>query len=223
MQPGNRIRIALQKTGKLAQGSQDLLQQCGINVFPDKNQLFLQDHSAGVDVFFARDDDIPTFLDSGVCDLGIIGRNVFEEYCEENAKACEELELIAPLGFSKCQLSLAIPKESAYRNLQDLEGASIATSYPNILKKFLLKNNINAKIVVLRGSVELAPKMGIADIICDLVSSGATLRANGLIPFMTVMNSEAVLVSNKTASLSNKKMFFNQLFSRINLLKAEAV
>ena len=215
MKEKRKIRIALQKSGRLAEGSQSLLQKCGMKLNSNKNQLFIQDDAFGIEFIFARDDDIPGLIKSGVCYLGIIGENLLKEYCGKNKERCEAFEIIMPLGFSRCRLSIAIPKREEYKKLEDLCGKTIATSYPKILNHFLEKNHIDAKIVSMHGSVELAPQIGIADLICDLVSSGATLKENGLREFIKVMKSEAILVKNKALNISSHKLFLERFILRI--------
>ncbi len=211
----NKIRIALQRSGRLAEGSLSLLEKCGIKVQVTKNQLLTQDNKFGIDFIFARDDDIPGLVETGICDLGIIGQNLLDEYCGDNQDRCKILEIVMELGFSKCKLSIAIPKGQNYKSINDINGKIIATSYPNSLGSFLKQNNIDAKIVTMHGSVELAPQIGIADLICDLVSSGATLNENGLQEFMLVKESEAILIANQANLTAEKQELLARLILRI--------
>lgn len=208
----NILRIALQKTGRLAEGSVFMLEKCGIKV--TRHKLLTQDKDFKVDFMFCRDDDIPGFVEIGVCDLGIIGQNLLEEYLASH-QSKNLIKVIMPLGFARCRLSISGLKNMSY-TLEGLNTKTIATSYPNILKTFLAKNNINAKVVIMHGSVELAPQLGVADFICDLVSSGATLNENGLQEFAQVMQSEAVLVGNIDRFNQDQNQLLDRLTLRIN-------
>ncbi|MFC3907582.1 ATP phosphoribosyltransferase [Legionella dresdenensis] len=210
MSAPQKLTIALQKSGRLANGCQELLARCGIKACPDKNQLFVQDEVFGISFIFARDDDIPGLLLNGVCDLGIVGLNLLAE------NESPALNILLPLGFSKCRLSLAVSDTRQINNLAGIEGKTIATSYPRLLKNFLVANGISANIVTMHGSVELAPKIGIADLICDLVSSGATLRENGLQELLPIFESEAVLVSNDKKLTADKQAVLDRLLLRMN-------
>jgi ATP phosphoribosyltransferase len=209
------MRIALQRSGRLAEGSLSLLEKCGIKVQVTKNQLLTRDSKFGIDFIFARDDDIPGLVETGICDLGIIGKNLLDEYCGDNQDRCKILKIVMELGFSRCKLSIATPKGQNYKSINDLNGKIIATSYPNSLGNFLKQNNIDAKIVTMHGSVELAPQIGIADLICDLVSSGATLNENGLQEFIPVKESEAILIANKANLTDEKQELLARLILRI--------
>jgi ATP phosphoribosyltransferase len=155
--------------------------------------LLRKAENAPVDLMLIRDDDIPSFVASGACDYGIVGENVLYE-AQSRAERLKSLEIVLKLGFARCSLKLASPKDGAIRALEDLQGRSIATSYPGLTARFLAERGIEAEMVEMGGSVEVAPRMGVADAICDLVSTGATLEANGLAAFETVLDSEAVLV-----------------------------
>jgi len=208
--------IALQKTGRLAEGSLYLLDKCGINIKIKNNQLLTQDNDFGLNFIFARDDDILGLIATHTCDLGVIGENVLVEYRHNNVETSDMLEVVMPLGFSKCRLSLAVPKAQRYQSLSDLNGKVIATSYPKTLSHFLNQNQIQAQIVTMHGSVELAPQIEIADLICDLVSSGATLSENGLHEFMQVLSSQAMLVRTKNTLSQHKQKLLDRLIMRIN-------
>lgn len=211
-----RLSIALQKAGRLADGCINLFQKCGIKIRISKDQLLVQNDDFGIDFIFARDDDIPGFIENGVCDIGIIGENLLEEYNTSS------IDIIEKLGFAKCRLSLACLKTAIYSGIQAINGKTIATSYPNILSKFLKKNKIVAKIVTMHGSVELAPQIGIADLICDLVSSGGTLKENGLQELDIISTSEAVLIRKNTPFPDSKQILLNRLLLRIKaILQAE--
>lgn len=204
-----KLSLALQKSGRLSDGCIALFKSAGINIRKSSNQLLVQDEDFGIDFIFARDDDIPGLVENGVCDLGIVGENLLQEY------NIDAVKIIAKLGFAKCRLSIAFPKEGDYSSVNDLNGKSIATSYPKTLAKFLDENNVKSKIVTMHGSVELAPQIGIADMICDLVSSGATLKENGLMEFMALARSEAVLIAQNGVFPEQKERLLDRLLLRI--------
>ena len=181
------IRIAIQKSGRLNQDSLALLKSCGISIDNGKDQLKAAARNFPMEVFFLRNGDIPQYLRDGVVDLAIVGSNLLIE-------KGNDLKIIEPLGFSKCRVSLAVPKGVAFKNIQDLDGKNIATSYPNTVSQFLKEKNINADIHVINGSVEIAPNIGLADAICDIVSSGSTLFKNNLKEVVEIVKSQAVLV-----------------------------
>jgi len=185
-----RLRIAVQKSGRLADRSLDLVRDAGLRVVKGNNDLLYRVENYPIDLLRVRDDDIPTFVADGVCDLGIVGENVLEEARNGGPTA----EVIMPLGFGRCTLKLAVPPTLDYAGPASLEGLRIATSYPKILRRYLDDQNIKADIVVMRGAVEVAPRLKLAAAICDLVSTGATLEANGLMARETVFGSEAVLI-----------------------------
>ncbi|MEO7924007.1 MAG: ATP phosphoribosyltransferase [Chitinophagaceae bacterium] len=202
------LKIAIQKSGRLHDGSLKLLQESGIDVSNGNSQLRIQATNFPVELFFLRDDDIPEYVQDGVADIGFVGENVVEE-------KSKEVSVIEKLGFGKCRLSIAIPKNE--RGF-DLNGKRIATSYPRILSGFLKSNNISATIHEISGSVEIAPKIGLADAICDLVSSGSTLFSNELVESQTILNSEAVLISNKYLS-TEKQIILDRLLFRIRSVR----
>lgn len=185
-----RLRIAVQKSGRLADRSLDLVRDAGLRVVKGNNDLLYRVENYPIDLLRVRDDDIPTFVADGVCDLGIVGENVLEEARNGGPVA----EVIMPLGFGRCTLKLAVPPTLDYAGPASLEGLRIATSYPRILQRYLDAQGVNADIVVMRGAVEVAPRLKLAAAICDLVSTGATLEANGLMARETVLESEAVLI-----------------------------
>lgn len=187
-----RIKIALQKKGRLFDDSLSLLKSCGLHVNISKDALFCRVREMPIDILFVRDDDIPQLIDTGKCDLGIVGRNVLAEYRLETLGST--IEEIMPLDFAHCTLSIAVPNGRSYAGPRDLDGLRIATSYPAILADFLMRNQITAEVVHLSGAVEIAPRMKIADVIFDLVSSGATLTANNMRAVEDVLESEALLV-----------------------------
>ena len=214
------LRIAMQKSGRLAEGSDQLLTKCGIKLKSRSNQLVTCDDSFGIEFLFVRDDDIPGMIESGVCDIGIFGENLLREYVSRSVVQVSKLETILPLGFSKCRLSLAAPKEFPYSKLSDLNGKVIATSYPNTLRNFLNASDIEANVVTMHGSVELACHIGVADLICDLVSSGATLYENALKEILTISQSEAVLVQAQAPLNSYKSKLVEKLVLRIKGVQA---
>jgi len=192
----NRLRIAVQSKGRLAEGGTELLKKCGLRFAYGRDKLHQRAENMPVDLMLVRDDDIPNFVASGACDYGIVGENVLREQWLDQDRS-QELEVALPLGFAKCTLKLAAPNEGPIKSIADLAGRTIATSYPGITSSFFSKHDIQADLVEMRGSVEVAPRLKIADAICDLVSSGATLEANGLQAFETVLESQAVLIRRK--------------------------
>ena len=187
----NKITIAIQRKGRLFDSSKDLLIKSGINFSTSGDKLLARSSNMNIDILLVRDDDIPSLVSKGVADLGIVGQNVLAEQVASNKKITAKSVL--NLGFSKCRLAFAKPVNSKLRSLKN---KIIATSYPGLVKKFLKAKNISAEVIKINGSVELTPYIGIADCICDLVSSGATLDANNLIEFKTLMDSEAVLIAS---------------------------
>lgn len=206
------LRIAVQSKGRLFEDTMALLSEADIKLSTSKRTLLTQASNFPVEVLFLRDDDIPQCVANGVADLGIVGENEF-------AERKEEAEITYRLGFSKCRLSLAIHKEIEYPGLQWFNGKKIATSYPGILQNFLDENSIKADIHVITGSVEIAPGIGLADAIFDIVSSGSTLISNNLKEVETVMKSEALLISNKNLT-DEKKEILKELLFRIEAVKA---
>jgi len=190
------IRIAIQKSGRLNTESLALLKSCGIAIDNGKDQLKAAARNFPVEVFFLRNGDIPQYLRDGVVDLAILGSNTLVE-------KGQDLEIIEQLGFSKCRVSIALPKGSTYTGVNDLAGKKIATSYPNTVKQFLKENQIEADLHIINGSVEIAPNIGLADAICDIVSSGSTLFKNNLTEVVRILDSEAVLVQG--AKLTEKQ------------------
>ncbi|MCQ2084072.1 MAG: ATP phosphoribosyltransferase [Bacteroidaceae bacterium] len=206
------LRIAVQSKGRLYEETMSLLTESGISLGAGKRTLLVQAGNFPVEVLFLRDDDIPQSVAGGVADVGIVGENEFVER-QENA------EIIKRLGFSRCRLSLAIPKAADYKGLEWFNGKKIATSYPGILKNFLQKNNIDAQTHVITGSVEIAPGIGLADAIFDIVSSGSTLVSNNLKEVEVVMQSEALLIGNPNLS-GEKQEILKELLFRFDSVKA---
>ena len=188
----DRLRIAIQKNGRLGEPARALLGSCGLSWRESPDRLFCYGDNAPVDLLLVRDDDIPGLIDSGLCDLGIVGRNVLAEQASERGKQANFREWRA-LGFGGCRLSLAVPEDWDWQSPAQLRGRRIATSYPALTRAWLQAQGVDADVVVLNGSVEIAPRLGQADVVCDLVSSGATLSANQLKPVCDLLLSEAVL------------------------------
>lgn len=209
------LKIAIQKSGRLSENSLKLLKECGIDIDNGLNKLKAEASNFPIEVFFLRDDDIPQYVEDGVANIGIVGENVL---LEKN----KSLTLVSKLGFGKCRLSLAIPKEQSYKSIKDLNGKRIATTYSTILSGYLKSQNIKADIHEISGSVEIATSIGLADAICDLVSSGSTLFTNGLKEVEVVLKSEAVLVANKQLGKEEQKILSKLLFRMNAVRKAKS-
>jgi ATP phosphoribosyltransferase len=201
------IRIAIQKSGRLQDQSLALLNECGLNIDTGKSQLKAPARNFPAEILFLRDDDIPQYVEDGVADIGIIGENVFIE-------KQKGIEILERLGFAKCKLSIAIPRGVNYPGTEYLNGKKIATSYPFIVGNFLKEKGISAEIHEISGSVEIAPGIGLAEAICDIVSTGSTLLSNGLVEVEQVLRSEAVLVASKNLE-TWKTDLINKLIFRI--------
>ena len=210
----NKLKIAIQKSGRLSESSLKLLKECGIDIDNGLNKLKAEASNFPIEVFFLRDDDIPQYVADGVADIGIVGENVL---LEKN----KSLKVVEKLGFGKCRLSIAIPKDQNYKSIKDLNGKRIATTYSTILAKYLKKQNVKAEIHEISGSVEIAPSIGLADAICDLVSSGSTLFTNGLKEVEVVLKSEAVLVSSKELKKEQQVILDKLLFRMQSVRKAK--
>jgi ATP phosphoribosyltransferase len=212
----NRIRIAIQKSGRLSEESLRLLMSCGITIKPRKDQLFCHSENFPLDVLLVRDDDIPSLVAEGICDYGIVGTNLLQEQALASKNSNNNLYVtIRYLGFAFCKLAIAVPTEFSYQGLSSLENRRIATSYPNLLNDFLNTNNINAEVITLSGSIEIAPRLGISDCVCDLVSTGATLEANNLIEAHTIFESQAVLIRTKRELVQETKRIADIFQNRI--------
>jgi ATP phosphoribosyltransferase len=205
------LKIAIQKSGRLYDDSVKLLKECGIHLNNGHKQLKTVAENFPLEVYFLRDDDIPQYVYDGVADIGIVGENVLLE-------KAKHIDLVYRLGFGKCRLSIAVPKTVTYQSVSDLSGLKIATSYAGILQKYLDEKNIIAEIHEISGSVEIAPGIGLADAICDLVSSGSTLFTNGLKEVEVILQSEAVLTANKNLSPANTALL-EKLIMRMNSVK----
>ncbi|MDD4617123.1 MAG: ATP phosphoribosyltransferase [Alphaproteobacteria bacterium] len=209
-----RIRIALQKSGRMADNSMELLIKCGLHVDRSREELFCRIKELPVDLLLIRDDDIPGFVSDGVCDLGIVGENVFAER-RAGAKEAFGASILERLNFSHCRLSIAVPENGPISSVADLANKTIATSYPNLLQAFLNENNIQAHKLEMSGSVEVAPRLRIADAICDIVASGATLMANNLRELTTVLKSEALLIRSSAMLSPEKEAVIRRLLARM--------
>ncbi|MDB5231596.1 MAG: phosphoribosyltransferase [Chitinophagaceae bacterium] len=205
-----KLKLAIQKSGRLHEDSVKLLKECGIDISNGVNKLKADAANFPIEVFFLRDDDIPQYVEDAVADIGFVGENVVYE-------KQKQVEVIDKLGFGKCRLSLAINKNEEYSS-NYLQGKRIATSYPVILQKYLTEQNINAEIHEISGSVEIAPGIGLADAICDLVSSGSTLFMNGLKEVETILQSQAILIKNKSLNAELQQVLDKLLF-RIQAVK----
>jgi ATP phosphoribosyltransferase len=206
------LKIAVQKSGRLFEHSLQLLKECGIEINYGNKQLKAVALNFPVEIYFLRDDDIPQYVFDRVADVGFVGENVVYE---KN----KDIEVVSKLDFGHCRLSIAVPKNMDYRSIADLQNLKIATSYTGLLQNFLDDNKVDAEIHEISGSVEIAPGIGLAQAICDLVSSGSTLITNGLKEVEVILNSEAVLVANKNLSAENKKIL-TSFQMRIDAVKA---
>ena len=214
-QPQDRLRIAVQKKGRLADNSFAMLKKCGLKFSIRGDGLLARVKNVPIDLLLLRDDDIPSFVATGASDLGIAGENVLVEEVLTTAGGMDAF-IDRRLGFSRCKLCLAADAEGPITSARDLVGTKIATTYPGVLGQYLKDNKIAATSVVMKGAVELAPSIGLAESICDLVSSGATLEANGLAAFDTILNSEAVLIKSSRALSDAKQNIYERLVSRID-------
>ncbi len=208
----SKLRLAVQKSGRLNEDSLKLLKAIGISIDNGKDQLKASSRNFPLEVFFLRNGDIPQYLRDGVVDVAIIGENVIVE-------KGENISVVEKLGFSKCKVSIAVPKDSKANSLKDLAGKRIATSYPNTVEKYLKEANIDAQLHIINGSVEIAPNIGLADGICDIVSSGSTLFKNGLKEIEVLLKSEAVLVKSPKISQDNQAILEKIQFRLQSVLK----
>jgi ATP phosphoribosyltransferase len=206
-----RIRLAIQKSGRLSDRSLNIIRECGIDYRNSSKKLLATCSNFPMDILFLRDDDIPGYVEDGVADIGIVGQNIVKE------KRCD-VEVISKMGFSRCRLSIAVPREFEYQNINDLSGKAIATSYPNVLGEYLREQGIYADIHEISGSVEIAPGIGLANAVCDIVSTGSTLISNGLKEVETVMESEAVMIATSDM-VDEEKAILEQLLFRIEAVR----
>ncbi len=216
--PEQRIKIAVQKTGRLTDHSVELLERCGLTLTKSKDQLIYYGENMPIDLLLVRDDDIPGLVSEDICDLGIVGLNVVEEK-RLNLEAGGNAGLfkqIYELDFGHCRLALAAPEGTEYSGPESLEKSRIATSYIGILSNYLNKNNIDAETVYFSGAVEIAPKLGRADFICDLVSTGSTLKANGLTEVEVLLESEAVVIQTQAPLGADKQALVDKILQRLD-------
>jgi ATP phosphoribosyltransferase len=214
--PTNKLRVGVQKKGRISQDSLQLIRDTGIEFTSRQGTLFTEATNFPMEIIFLRDDDIPEYVADGTLDVGVVGHNEIEE---KN----EQLEIVKYLGFAKCHLSIAVPVNSGVKKVEDLEGLAIATSYPNTLRRFLQARGVRANIQEISGSVEIAPGIGLADAICDIVQTGSTLVVNGLKEIETVFYSEAVLVANPDMCTEKKELLEKFLFRLESYIKAKHV
>jgi len=216
MKPRDRLRIAMQKSGRLTEPALDLLNRCGLTFRQSRDKLFLFGEGEPVDLLLVRDDDIPGLIAQGVCDLGIVGRNVLSEFQLTAGREGPALSEWRSLGFGRCRLSIAVQQEFDYREPAQLQGMRIATSYPGLLGEWLRTNGVDAGVVTLAGSVEIAPRLGTADAICDLVQSGGTLVANQLREADVLLESEAVLTGPEALPTDERGDMIDLLLKRLD-------
>jgi ATP phosphoribosyltransferase len=208
----NNLKIAIQKSGRLSENSHKLLEECGIKFSNGISVLKTTARNFPVEILFLRDDDIPQYVEQQVADIGILGENmVFEKN--------KDVKILEKLGFAQCRLSLAIPREDTYTGPDYFNNKKVATSYPKLLSDYFVKNKIKAEIEEISGSVEIAPGIGLADAVCDIVSSGSTLLTNGLREVTTILKSQAVIIGNKNLT-KEKKEILNKLLFRIRAVKS---
>ncbi|MFD2998956.1 ATP phosphoribosyltransferase [Pontibacter toksunensis] len=205
------LRLAIQKSGRLSEDSLNLIRECGISFVNSSLKLKTESTNFPLEILYLRDDDIPGYVADGVADIGIVGENVLVEEGKQSLT-------VEKLGFSRCRLSLAVPKTMEYDSIQDLNGKNIATSYPNLLQAYLQEQGVQANIHTISGSVEIAPSIGLAEAICDIVSSGSTLISNGLKEVERVFKSEAALIANEDLS-EEKREILDKLLFRVHAVQ----
>ena len=218
IQSNERIKIAIQKSGRLTDHSFDLLERCGLKITKSKDQLICYGENMPIDLLLVRDDDIPGLVNDEVCDLGIVGLNVVEEkrLKLEQAGFAGKFKNIFKLDFGHCRLSIAAPNGTKYEGPESLINKRIATSYVGLLTEFLNNNSVNSEVIFLSGAVEIAPKLGRADFICDLISSGNTLRANDLVEVDSLLESEAVIIQTLAPLDNPKQALINKIIQRLD-------
>lgn len=192
-----RLKLAIQKSGRMTKGSIDLLSGSGLSFSHREGVLYSPVNNFPLDILSMRDDDIPRYVQEGFCDIGIVGSNIVEE-------ERSDVEILSKLGFGRCRISICVPKSSQIKNVEDLQDLTIATSFPNILTRFLDEAKLNSKIAEISGSTEITPAIGVADAICEIISSGSTLKTHGLEEIFEIVKSEAVLIAHKS-TLADKK------------------
>ncbi len=214
----SRLRVAVQKSGRLADNSRDLLVRCGLRFSRDNDRLIWAGENLAIDLLLVRDDDIPGLVEEGICELGIVGGNVFEE--TRLGRVRRELEpgfrALKPLDFGRCRLSIAVPRDAGIVERGQVDGLRIATTYPNILRDWLGRQRLAAEAVPMSGSVEIAPRLGKADLVCDLVSTGATLAANDLDELESIFESQALLIGTTRSMCDTRRELRDRLLQRID-------
>jgi ATP phosphoribosyltransferase len=218
MSQRDRLRIAVQKSGRLSESSLELLGKCGLSFRFSRDKLFCFGESLPIDLLLVRDDDIPGMIAQGVCELGLVGQNVSREQAVDARLAGKPPGFVElrELDFGRCRLSIAVPQEFQWTGISDLAGKRIATSYPALLQEYLSEQNVQATPVMLSGSVEIAPRLGTADLICDLVSSGATLTANALKEVTVILQSQAVLLGSAQTFVDERASLIDLLLRRLD-------
>ena len=218
MTSSKRLTIAMQKSGRLSDDTQALLKRCGLKLNLQDGRLLAHVANMPIDIMRVRSSDIPGLVMDGVCDIGIVGDNTLEEAALERKLLGSNCEYIRTKGlnFGGCRLSLAMPEEFNYQGIESLNGLRFATTYPQLLKRYAQENNIDIDFCLLKGSVEVAPRVGLADGICDLVSTGTTLKSNGLKAVVNILNSESVLAQTASPLLAEKKEIIDRLMKRVN-------
>lgn len=215
MSTEQRLNLAIQKSGRLADESRALLERCGIDLLKSKDQLVCKAQNFPLDVFFVRVNDIPTFVATNACHIGIISQNILmDEQATSSNPQLKSIETLMELGFGRCRLSIAIPNATDYEGIKAFEGKRIATSYQGLLSEYLARQGINCDIVPMQGAVEIAPRMGMADAICDLVSTGTTLAINGLKEVEVIFESQSVLIRNSNLNATQEELL-NRLMLRL--------
>ncbi|MCO5230301.1 MAG: ATP phosphoribosyltransferase [Chitinophagales bacterium] len=209
-----KIKLAIQKKGRLSEKSLELIDECDISFPNSAGRLMTAAYDFPIEILFLRDDDIPGYVEDGVADIGIVGENVLVE-------SAKNVNLVTKLGFGRCRLSIAIPRGVAYNGISDLNGKAIATSYPRLLNQYLADNHVQAEIHEISGSVEIAPSIGLADGICDIVSTGSTLLSNGLKEVEQIFSSEAVLISNNNLSAAKLEILDKFMFRMSSVRRAK--
>ena len=220
MENGNRLIIAIQKNGRLSNDSRQLLERCGIDLLKSTDQLVCKAQNFPLDAYFVRVNDIPTFVATNACHIGILGQNILlDKQKNSPSSQLSSIETLMELGFGRCRLSIAIPNQNTYSGLGYLEGKKVATSYPGILSDYLQKKRVNAEIVSVQGAVEIAPRMGMADAICDLVSTGSTLAVNGMKEVEVILKSQSILIRNNKLNQVQEELL-NRLLLRLKGVQA---
>ena len=212
----DRLRIAIQKSGRLSEASIELLARAGLSFRMSRDRLFCFGETLPVDLLLVRDDDIPGLIEQGVCEAGVVGLNVAREHALESPQSAPAFDELIEMGFGGCRLSVAVPQEEEWSGPAQLAGRRIATSYPNLLGDYLKQHNVAADIVVLSGSVEIAPRLGTAELICDLVSSGGTLLANQLKEAAVILESQAVLIGTRANLADERRELMDLLLRRLD-------